>query len=88
MDSIGQVAEKKTKAKVHIKKIAREHHRNKSPQPDTELLPVGKKRGGKLIFDEEEEIIMQKRRCTAVSTNQTESAERSAVAATQHRREP
>ena len=88
MDSIGPVAEKKTKAKVHIKKIAREHHRNKSPQPVTELLPVGKKKGGKLIFDDEEEVIMQKRCCTEVNTNQTESAERSAVAATQRRREP
>ena len=31
LDSIGPVAEKKTKAKVPIKKIAREHHKNKSP---------------------------------------------------------
>ena len=81
LDSIGPVAEKKTKAKVHIKKIAREHHKNKSPQSVKELLSVGKKRGGKLIFDEEEEIIMQKRRCTEVHTNQTEFAERSAVVA-------
>ena len=88
MESIGPVAEKKTKTKVHIKKIAREHNRNKSPQPVKELLLVGKKRGGKLIFDEEEEIIMQKRRCIEVHTNQTESAERSAVAAMQRRREP
>ena len=69
MDSLGPIAEKKVKAKVHLKKIAREHHRNKSPQPDTDLLLMGKKRGGKLIFDEEEEVIMQKRRCTEVNTN-------------------
>ena len=88
LDSIGPIAEKKAKAKVHIKKIAREHHRNKSPQPDTKLLPVGKKKGGKLIFDEEEEVIMQKKRCTEVNTNQNEFVERSAVATTQCHREP
>ena len=88
LDSSGPAAEKKTKAKVHIKKIAREYHRNKSPQLDKELLSVGKKRGRKLIFDEEEEVIMQKKRCTEAHTNQTVSEERSAVAAMQRRREP
>nr|POE84238.1 hypothetical protein CFP56_71179 [Quercus suber] len=88
VNSFGLIVEKKAKAKVHLKKMAREHNRNKNPQSETELIPVGKKRGGKLVFDEEEEVIVQKRRCTAVNTNQTESAERSAVAAMQHRREP
>nr|POE59914.1 hypothetical protein CFP56_39483 [Quercus suber] len=87
-DTTGPIAEKKIKAKVHIKKLAREHSKNKSPQPDAVLLPVGTKRGGKLIFEDDEEVFTQKKQRTAVNINQTESEVRSAVAARQHRREP
>ena len=73
----GPKIEKKVKTRVHLKKIAREHGKNKSPQSEAELLTVGKKRGGgELIFDEEEEVIVQKRRWTAVNTNHIEFEER------------
>ena len=78
VDSTGPKVEKKVKTRVHLKKIAREHGKNKSPQSEAELLIVGKKGGGggELIFDEEEEVIVQKRRCTAVNTNHIEFDER------------
>ena len=60
MDSIGPVAEKKTKAKVHIKKIAREHHRNKSPQPVKELLSVGKKGEGSLYLTKKKKSLCRR----------------------------
>ena len=65
-----------------------EHGKNKSPQSDTELITMGTKRVGKLISDEEEKVILQKKRCTAINTNQTKSEERSAIVAEQHHREP
>ena len=46
VDSTGPKVEKKVKTRVHLKKIAREHGKNKSPQSEAELLIVGKKGGG------------------------------------------
>ena len=42
----GPKVEKKVKTRVHLKRIAREQGKNKSPQFDVELLTVGKKGGG------------------------------------------
>ena len=83
VDPTGPMVEKKkkVKTKAHWKKIAMEHGKNKSPESNTELITVGTKRGGKLISDEEEKVILQKRRCTTVNTNQIESEERSVIAA-------
>ena len=46
VDSTGPKVEKKVKTRVHLKKIAREHGKNKSPQSEAELLIVGRKGGG------------------------------------------
>ena len=43
--STGPKVEKKVETRVHLKKIAREQGKNKSPQSDVELITVGKKKG-------------------------------------------
>nr|POE57369.1 uncharacterized protein CFP56_47995 [Quercus suber] len=85
--STGQVSEKKPKAKVQLKKIAREKGRAKDSKSEVQLIPVGSKRTGKLIFEEEVENLCSKKRCTEAGTFHLTPDERSAVAALQHRRE-
>lgn len=85
--STGQVSEKKPKAKVQLKKIAREKGRAKDSKSEVQLIPVGSKRTGKLIFEEEVENLYTKKRCTETGTFHPTPDERLAVAALQHRRE-
>ena len=42
--STGPKVKKKVETRVHLKKIAREQGKNKSPQSDVELITVGKKK--------------------------------------------
>ncbi|KAL0004280.1 hypothetical protein SO802_011841 [Lithocarpus litseifolius] len=85
--SMGQRGGKKPKAKVHLKKIARDKGRAKAPESEIQQIPVGSKRLGKLLFEEEEEIPSPKKRCIEAGPPQPTIEERSAVAALQHRRE-
>ena len=76
---------KKTKTKVQIKKLAREKGITKGPTSDAMSPPVGSKRAGKLVFEDEEED-NRKKRCTQSGIPQPILDEISAVAAVQHRR--
>ena len=78
---------KKQRAKVQIKKLARELGKGKSPDSDSQVPPVGSKRDGKHIFEDDGEDSRTKKRCTKPGISQPTIDERSAVAAVQHRRE-
>ena len=78
---------KKQRAKVQIKKLARELGKGKSIDPNSQAPPVGSKRDGKLVFEDGGEDTRAKKRCIASGISQPLSDERSAVAAAQHRRE-
>ena len=78
---------KKQRAKVQIKKLARELVKGKSPDSDSQVPPVGSKRDGKHIFEDGGEDSRTKKRCTKPGISQPTYNERSAVAAVQHRRE-
>ena len=78
---------KKQRAKVQIKKLARELGKGKSIDSNSQAPPVGSKRDGKLVFEDGGEDTRAKKRCTASGISQTTYNERSAVAAVQHRRE-
>ena len=62
--STGPIPGKKPKAKVQIKKMAREKGNVKGPASETQLPSMGSKCAGKLIFEEEEEDFKTKKRCT------------------------
>ena len=66
----GQVPGKKPKAKVQLKKIAREKGKAKELVFEEQLIPIGSKRTGKVIFEEEVENLNSKKRCTKVGTPQ------------------
>lgn len=51
----GPEIESKMKAKAHMKKMAREKGKNKSPKVEVQQPVVGIKRVGKLIFEEGDE---------------------------------
>ena len=70
-----------------IKKLARELGKGKSPDSDSQVPPVGSKRDGKHIFEDDGEDSRTKKRCTKSGISQPTIDERSAVAAVQHRRE-
>ena len=78
---------KKQRAKVQIKKLARELGKGKSIDSDSQALPVGSKRDGKHVFEDDGEDTRTKKRCTASGISQPTYDERSVVAAVQHRRE-
>ena len=84
--STSPLPRKKTKTKVQIKKLAREKGNTKGPTSDAMSPPVGSKRAGKLVFEDEEEV-NRKKRCTQSGIPQPILDEISAVAAVQHRRE-
>lgn len=81
----GQVPRKKPKAKVQLKKIAREKGKAKELVFEEQLIPT--KRTSKLIFEEEVENLSSKKRCTKVGTPQPTLNEISAVTALQHHQE-
>ena len=78
---------KKQRAKVQIKKLARELGKGKSIDSDSQAPPVGSKRNGKHVFEDDGEDTRTKKRCTASGISQPTYDVRSAVAAVQHRRE-
>ena len=55
---------KKLKAKVQIKKLAKEKGKGNGPDSEAQFLLVGTKRDGKLIFEDNEEDSRTKKRCT------------------------
>nr|POF20338.1 hypothetical protein CFP56_54096 [Quercus suber] len=69
-ESIGPLPRKKPKAKVQIKKMAREKGNAKGPASETQFPSVGSKRAGKLIFEDEEEDLRTKKRCTKLGISQ------------------
>ena len=85
--STSPLPRKKPKAKVQIKKMAREKGKVNGPASETQSPSVGSKRVGKLIFEDEEEDYRTKKRCTKSGISQPILDEISAVAAVQHRRE-
>ena len=85
--STSPVRGKKLKAKVQIKKLAREKGKGNGPDFEAQFLLVGSKHAGKLIFEDNEEDSRTKKRCTMSGISQPTLDERSAVAAVQHYRE-
>ena len=83
----GQVQGKKPKAKVQLKKIARGKGKAKDLASEAQLTLVSSKRMSNQIFEEGEEILCSKKRCTEASILLLTPDERSAVTALQHRRE-
>ena len=69
--------------------MAREKGKNKSPGKEFQFISSGTKRVEKSIFEEDEKLVVPQKKQRLVNTRDlTQTDERSAVTARQHRREP
>ena len=89
LENTGQGLEEKKKITGQWKRMAREKGKNKSPGKEFQFLNSGTKRAGKLIFEEDEKLVVPQKKQRLVNAGDlTQTDERSAVTARQHRREP
>ena len=69
--------------------MAREKGKNKNPGKEFQFISSGTKRVGKSISEEDEKLVVPQKKQRLVNTRDlTQTDERSAVTAKQHRREP
>ena len=89
LENTGQGLEEKKKITGQWKRMAREKGKNKSPGKEFQFLNSGTKRAGKLISEEDEKLVVPQKKQRLVNAGDlTQTDERSAVTARQHRREP